>query len=665
MPKARKQTAKGLASIKKVVAASTTHAAVDALAAQDVAEARQLALQALQGTASVADRRRLATIFYAHGKAVVATGNLRAALADFGKACELDPEEELFEERRRATALAELEAREREVTGSDGRVVRAISAEEVRRHDVFLFANEVARELNYSLRELTETPLLDYLQAKRLLHPPLGSLSVTLDSFEALGVYRWMGDPLAADEFTGWIRRFKSQERGLARHLGAVMAEWVRRRTKLLASVDVVVAVPGDPGRLHERGYNPPGELARVLARRLGVPLVEGALTKRGAPRARDLERHQVEGNFLSVTDAKHLRNRTVLLIDDVATRGYTLAACSARLKELGALRVDTLVLAQSVTTHREQVAVERQVAASVTKVAEWIHLAEAMHVGPERFKALLSAFGRPAAVFDNLPRAAAVANNSQAAKGLEGRRGREDDAKAMAERALAAAARTGGAVLLSDDPRYPPRLVRSRATPPLLYVRGRLERVHASQKPWLAIVGSREATPEAVGVARHVARTLAAEGWVIVSGMADGIDHAAHEAALEARGLTVAVLPSGPDVATPSTARPLYERIVETGLVVSEYAFGTPARGDAFKKRNQVTVGLSDAVFVVQSAIDGGTMIAAKAATEDGRLLLTLEPPDASAFGGNQKLLREKTARAVPRATAVEFIREAVRPEA
>lgn len=661
MPKARKPPAKGLASIKTVVAASTTDAAMDALAASDVRKARQLALQA-RGTASEADRRRLATVFYAHGKALVATGDLTAALADFRHACELDPSEELFEERRGATAHAEFEAREREVRGSDGRIVRAISAEEVRRHDVVLFANEVARELNYSLRELTDTPLLDYLQAKRLLHPPLGSLSVTLDSFEALGVYRWMGDPLAADEFTGWIRRFKGEERGLATHLGAAMAEWVRRRTKLLASVDVVVAVPGDPGRLHERGYNPPGELARVIARRLGIPLMEGALIKRGAPRARDLERHQVEGNFVSATDGKRLRNRTVLLIDDVATRGYTLAACSTRLKELGALRVDTLVLAQSVTTHREQMAVERQVATSVAKVAEWIHLAEAMHVGPERFKALLSTFGSPAAVFDNLPRAAVVANNSQAVKGLEGRRGQEDEARTMAERALTAAARTGGAVLLSDDPRYPARLARSRATPPLLYVRGRLEGFRTTQKPWLAIVGSREATREALGIARHVARTLAAEGWVIVSGMADGVDQAAHEGALEARGLTVAVLPSGPDVATPSTARPLYERIVETGLVVSEYAFGVAARGDFFKKRNHVTVGLSDAVFVVQSAIDGGTMIAAKAATEDGRLLLTLEPPDESAFGGNQKLLRENLARGVPRSTSVEFLREAVR---
>lgn len=89
-----------------------------------------------------------------------------------------------------------------------------------------------------------------------------------------------------------------------------------------------------------------------------------------------------MDGNFLSVTEATYLRNRTVLLFgdSDVATRGYTLAACSSRLKELGALRVDRLVLAQSVTTHREQVAT------SVTQVAEWIHLAEAMHVGPERF---------------------------------------------------------------------------------------------------------------------------------------------------------------------------------------------------------------------------------------------------------------------------------------
>lgn len=661
MAKGQRPAAKGLASIGKVAAASTTDAALRALEAQQLPEARRLAVQTLQGTVSAVDKRRLAAVFYAHGKHVVASGDLRGALADFGKACELHPEEALFGQRNKANAVAELEAREREVKGSDGRTVRAISADEVRRHDVVRFANEVARELNYSLRELTDTPLLDYLQTKRLLHPALGTLSVQLDSFTALGVYRWMGDPLASDEFTGWIRRFKNQERELATHLGAAMAEWVRRRTRLLASVDVIVAVPGDPGRLRERGYNPPGELARVIARRLGVPLIEGALLKRGAPRARDLQRNQVDGNFLSVTEATQLRGRTVLLVDDVATRGYTLSACSARLRELGAVRVDTLVLAQSVTSHREEVAVARQVATEVTKVAEWLHLAEATHVGPERFKALVAAFGSPRAVFDDLPRAATVANNAQATKGLHARRGREDEARAAAERALEAATRSGGAVLLSDDARYPARLLRSRATPPLLYVRGRVEHVQGN-KPWLAIVGSREATAAAERVAREVARALAGEGWVIVSGMADGIDQAAHEAALDARGLTVAVLPSGPDVATPASARPLYERIVETGLVVSEYPFGVHARSDSFKKRNQVTVGLSDAVLVVQSAVDGGTMIAAKAATEDGRLLLTLEPLDAHAFGGNQKLLDDKLAQGVPARRAVDFIRDAVR---
>lgn len=661
MAKARREAAKGLASIAKVVAASTTDAATRELDSGRLAEAKRLALKALEGTLSAREKRRLADVFYAHGKLVVASGDLRAALADFGKACALAPDEGLFHERNMATAVAELDAREREVRGRDGRIVRAITAEEVRRHDVVLFANDVARLPNYSLVALSETPLLDFLQAKRLLRPALGTLSVQLDSFEAVGVYRWMGDPQSADELTGWIRRFKNHERELGAHLGAAMAEWVRRRTKLLASVDVVVPVPGDPGRLKERGYNPPGELARVLARRLGVPLVDGALLKRGAARARELERGQVDGNFLRVTEAKHVRGRTVLLVDDVATRGYTLAACSARLKDLGASRVDTLVLAQSVTSHREQRAVEHQVIAAATKVAEWLHLSEAMHVGPERFKALLEAFGRPSAVFDDLSRAAKVEGvNAQAMKGLHARVGREGEARELAERALEAAARTGGAVLLSDDPRYPTRLLRSRATPALLYVRGKVERVQ-SGKPWLAVVGSRDATPAALRVASEVSRALAAEGWVIVSGMADGIDQAAHEAALNARGLTVAVLPSGPDIATPSTARPLYERIVETGLVVSEYAFGVPARSDSFKKRNQVTVGLSDAVLVVQSAVDGGTMIAAKAATEDKRLLLTLEPLDGHAFGGNQQLLDEKLAQMVLAANAVDRIRRVV----
>ncbi len=188
-------------------------------------------------------------------------------------------------------------------------------------------------------------------------------------------------------------------------------------------------------------------------------------------------------------------------------------------------------------------------------------------------------------------------------------------------ERLRAAEAwRTGGAgrhVLTLGDPRYPPLLLQTADPPVLLYVQGQPKLLSA---PALAIVGSRNPTAQGRDSARDFARRLADEGLVIVSGLAQGIDGAAHEGALAGTAGTVAVVGTGLDRVYPPAHHALAHRISESGAVVSEYAPGTPALPENFPQRNRIIAGLSLGTLVVEAALRSGSLITARLAAEAGR---------------------------------------------
>ncbi|MFA5891645.1 MAG: DNA-processing protein DprA [Actinomycetota bacterium] len=142
---------------------------------------------------------------------------------------------------------------------------------------------------------------------------------------------------------------------------------------------------------------------------------------------------------------------------------------------------------------------------------------------------------------------------------------------------------------------------------------------------PCVAIVGARSPTPYGLEVARGLASDLASAGVCVVSGMARGIDAAAHEGALAARGATVAVLGSGVDVPYPAMNRPLYERIARNGTIVSEFAPGTRARKFHFPRRNRIIAALASAVVVVQAARRSGALGTAGLALDAGREVLAV----------------------------------------
>lgn len=172
--------------------------------------------------------------------------------------------------------------------------------------------------------------------------------------------------------------------------------------------------------------------------------------------------------------------------------------------------------------------------------------------------------------------------------------------------------------LLIPGDTHYPDSLHSLPDAPAALFARGD---VRLLQDPQLAIVGARNATTGGLSNARAFARHLAGAGLIITSGLALGIDAAAHEGALAASGATIAVMGTGPDVIYPKQHHALAERILQSGgLLMSEWPPGTPARKEHFPRRNRLISGLSEGVLVVEASIQSGSLITARLASEQGR---------------------------------------------
>lgn len=166
-------------------------------------------------------------------------------------------------------------------------------------------------------------------------------------------------------------------------------------------------------------------------------------------------------------------------------------------------------------------------------------------------------------------------------------------------------------------DLHYPRRLLETDQPPPLLYAKGNLQIL---QRPAMAIVGSRHATAQGETTAENFAESLCRAGLVVVSGLALGIDGAAHRGALKADGATIAVVGTGLDIVYPAKHKALAHQIAQHGLLLSEYALGTPSINYNFPRRNRIISGLSEGCLVVEANVDSGSLITAKLAIEQGR---------------------------------------------
>src|SRR2546426_7819646 len=181
------------------------------------------------------------------------------------------------------------------------------------------------------------------------------------------------------------------------------------------------------------------------------------------------------------------------------------------------------------------------------------------------------------------------------------------------------------------DELSYPANLREIPLPPERLWVRGRVE---ADDALAIAVVGAREATPYGLGCAEHLAGDLAARGFTIISGLARGIDSAAHRGALRAGGRTIAVLGSGVDVIYPPENRRLAIEVADRGAVVSQFPLRTPPLAGYFPARNRVIAGLSLGVVVVEAAEKSGSLITAGLAGELGREVMAVPGAPARPMG-------------------------------
>lgn len=205
--------------------------------------------------------------------------------------------------------------------------------------------------------------------------------------------------------------------------------------------------------------------------------------------------------------------------------------------------------------------------------------------------------------------------------------------------------ARQMGAQLIPiDDERYPPRLREIFDPPILLFALGRVELLHSIM---VAIVGSRVATTYGTTVARRLGRDLALAGVTVVSGMARGIDTAAHEGALEA-GATAAVFGCGLDVIYPAENRKLADRIAQQGLIITEFPFGSPAHPQNFPIRNRMVSGLSEGVVVVEGRQYSGSLITARLALDQNREVFAVPGNITNALSFGPNLLLKQGAQLV-----------------
>lgn len=281
--------------------------------------------------------------------------------------------------------------------------------------------------------------------------------------------------------------------------------------------------------------------------------------------------------------------------------------------------------------------------ARSLTQEQElhWIALRMVPGLGTRGMYRLIQQFRSPEAVFR-------ASKSELAAAGLSGSVAQSiasgcsfEDAVLQQEKMRQA----GAEALTLSDPRYPARLREIFDPPVVLFARGRVELLMGVL---LAVVGTRRATPYGLAAAERLAGDLARAGLIIVSGMARGIDTAAHRAALAANAPTVAVLGCGVDVVYPTENRRLAQEIIEKGLLLSEFPMATPAYPQNFPIRNRIISGLSAGVLVVEGAQYSGSSITARLALDQGREVFAVPGNITSRMSWGPNLLIKQGAKLV-----------------
>lgn len=244
--------------------------------------------------------------------------------------------------------------------------------------------------------------------------------------------------------------------------------------------------------------------------------------------------------------------------------------------------------------------------------LASWLQLSLTPGLGASTVRSLLQRYGLPQAVLARTRGELKQYVTPDALAALD-----SEAVRGAVERALEWARLPGHFVVTLADETYPRALLEIADPPPLLYAQGRIELLGREA---IAVVGSRNASAQGEANARAFSRAISGAGLTVVSGLALGIDAAAHRGALETEASTIAVLGTGIDVVYPRRNAELAAQIAAQGLLVSEFALATPAAAHNFPRRNRLISGLARGCLVVEAALESGSLITARSAAEQGR---------------------------------------------
>jgi DNA processing protein len=250
---------------------------------------------------------------------------------------------------------------------------------------------------------------------------------------------------------------------------------------------------------------------------------------------------------------------------------------------------------------------------AADAELAAWLKLSQISGLGNEHARRLLLTFGSPAAIF-----AAPLSSLQQHVRPvLANAIVNNVDVDAFITQAASWLEDQANNIITLADAEYPQALLNIPDPPFLLYVKGRLDLLNRTS---LAIVGSRNATTQGIRNAETFAQALSQDGLCIVSGMAQGIDTAAHVGGLRAQGSSIAVVGTGLDRVYPTSNRELAHQLAENGVLISEFPLGMPPLAHNFPRRNRIISGLSLGCLVVEASMQSGSLITARMALEQGR---------------------------------------------
>ncbi len=274
---------------------------------------------------------------------------------------------------------------------------------------------------------------------------------------------------------------------------------------------------------------------------------------------------------------------------------------------------------------------------------AAWIRLSVIPGLGDQSLRKLLAQFGSPETIL-----AASESSLAQVIGHKLADRINSHDSDEITNKTLAWLEHPNHAIVTLGDPAYPPLLLETEDPPPLIYIVGRVDLLQAKA---IAVVGSRNATAQGVNNAESFSKSLSLSGLCIVSGMALGIDTAAHTGGLAGAGKSIAVVGTGLDRVYPARNKELAHQLAQQGALVSEFALGTPALANNFPRRNRIISGLSLGCLVVEAAVSSGSLITARFALEQGRDVFAIPGSIHSALSKGCHQLIKQGAKLVERA--------------